>query len=274
MGVAFVPASNPRSRASSTNARGVRPVFSSMVSHPRRRATSRRRKSSIAWRRRISLACGAISASVPIARGGAARAALERLADAPDRAWALVADSALDPFWPQLERLLHADIGSRVRRLGEGGLAAMFGALHEAVEWRAGAVRVRLRLHEEIVDCAGRGLVLAPSVFGRSCAVITEAPAQPTLYYPALGVSERWHHPAGEHERALAGLLGAGRAAAFLALREPLSTSELAARCGLSPATASHHVGALRAAGLVASRREGRRMVHTRTPLGDGLAAG
>jgi DNA-binding transcriptional ArsR family regulator len=39
----------------------------------------------------------------------------------------------------------------------------------------------------------------------------------------------------------------------------------------VSPATASHHLTALRDAGLVTSRRDGRSVLYTRTPLGDAL---
>ena len=48
--------------------------------------------------------------------------------------------------------------------------------------------------------------------------------------------------------------------------------SELAERLELSPATASHHLTALRDAGLVTGRREGRAVLYVRTPLGDALA--
>ncbi len=212
---------------------------------------------------------------------GRSREALARMAEDPRRARVAVAESAerfweiaVAPFWPRLQRLLHADIGSRTRRLALGGLSGMFDSLNEAVTWGRDAVRVRMRWHAETVDCAGRGLVLAPSVFGRFCAVVTEPPAQPTLYYPALGVAETWHRPESDRARALEVLLGAGRARVFLELREPLATTEAAARAGVAAATASHHLAALRDAGLIASRRAGRRVLHVRTPLGDSLAAG
>jgi DNA-binding transcriptional ArsR family regulator len=49
------------------------------------------------------------------------------------------------------------------------------------------------------------------------------------------------------------------------------STTEIAERLSLSPATASHHVTALRDAGLIAGRREGRAVLYSRTALGDQL---
>jgi hypothetical protein len=210
---------------------------------------------------------------------GAERRALRAMADDPERARAAVADAweqcwdaLLAPCWPQLERILHADVGVRSRRTGTDGLGAMIETLHEAVSWAPDAVRVRLRMHGEVVDCAGSGLVLVPSVMAPRCAVVTEPPAQPTLYYPAPGVSERWADDGTAAERALAALLGAGRARVLLAVRAPLSTSEVAAACGLAVSTASHHLSLLAAARLVDSRRDGGRVVHVRTPLGEALA--
>ena len=56
-------------------------------------------------------------------------------------------------------------------------------------------------------------------------------------------------------------------------LSAPRSTTELAGRLSLSAATTSHHLGALRDAGLVTGRREGRAVLYVRTPLGDALTA-
>ena len=56
-------------------------------------------------------------------------------------------------------------------------------------------------------------------------------------------------------------------------LAAPRSTTELAERLQISPANASHHLTALRDAGLVTGRREGRAVLYVRTPLGDALVA-
>jgi len=55
-------------------------------------------------------------------------------------------------------------------------------------------------------------------------------------------------------------------------LDAPRSTTELSRRLSLSPATTSHHLTALRDAGLVSARREGRSVLYARTGLGDALA--
>ncbi|WP_456283735.1 DUF5937 family protein [Microbacterium sp. JZ101] len=209
------------------------------------------------------------------------RTTLLRLLDDPHRARAVIAEAAdavwdavLAPSWSQLERLVRADIVARTRVVTTAGIGAMATALHPAVDWSADSVRVELTRHEETVDCTGRGLVLVPSVFARRCSVITEPPAQPTLFYPALGVAEDWHREGGAHAAALGRLLGEGRLSVLLALREPLSTSAVATATGLAIATASHHLSALRDARLITSRRSGQRMLHARTPLGEALLAG
>ena len=56
-----------------------------------------------------------------------------------------------------------------------------------------------------------------------------------------------------------------------ISLRVPASTSGLARRLAISPANASHHLTALRDAGLVTGRREGRAVLYVRTPVGDDL---
>jgi DNA-binding transcriptional ArsR family regulator len=57
-------------------------------------------------------------------------------------------------------------------------------------------------------------------------------------------------------------------------LAAPRSTTALAQRLSLSPGTTSHHLAALREAGLVTARRDGRSLLYARTPLGDALASG
>ncbi|WP_258566887.1 hypothetical protein [Microbacterium sp. Se5.02b] len=100
---------------------------------------------------------------------GARQQALREMQARPVRAramiadaWAGVWDAALAPVWPQLERLLRADIAVRAQRIATGGIAGMAGELHRQVTWSEGAVRVSLRRHSEQVDCRGSGLVLAP----------------------------------------------------------------------------------------------------------------
>jgi DNA-binding transcriptional ArsR family regulator len=96
-------------------------------------------------------------------------------------------------------------------------------------------------------------------------------PWLPGVIYPARGIATLWEQAPAAHE-GLARLLGGSRAAMLADLAAPRSTVELARRVSLSPATASHHLAALRDGGLVTARREGRFVLYARTPLGDALA--
>jgi DNA-binding transcriptional ArsR family regulator len=111
-----------------------------------------------------------------------------------------------------------------------------------------------------------------PSAFSATLLfVIDRDPWQPTLIYPARGIATLWEDAVPAPD-GLARLLGATRAAVLHDLGAPRSTGELARRLSLSPAGASHHVTALRDAGLLTARREGRAVLYVRTPLGDALA--
>ncbi len=205
--------------------------------------------------------------------------AIMRMYEHPIRARGMIADAwtelweaLLAPVWPQLDRILRADIAVRARRIATDGIAAMAGALHESVTWHDEAMRVRMRLHSEVVDCRGSGLVLVPSVMSsHRCAVLTEPPAQPTLFYPAQGVTATWARDAAEASRSLGALLSPMRAQILLTAHDPRTTSQVAADCGLAVSTASHHLAVLRHSGLIASERAGARVMHVRTPLGEAL---
>ncbi|GAA2042228.1 winged helix-turn-helix domain-containing protein [Agromyces tropicus] len=213
--------------------------------------------------------------------GARQRAVLAMLDDLP-RARAVIADAwlelwsaLLEPVWPQVERLLRADIAVRSRRIATDGIASMVRGIHHTVGWHEGALRVELQLHAEELDCRGSGIVLVPSVLGGlGCAVITEPPAQPTLFYPAQGVTENWAADAAALADALGALLGQTRAGILLAAHDERTTSQVAADAGLAISTASHHLAVLREAGLVGSRRDGSRVLHRRTALGEALAGG
>lgn len=210
---------------------------------------------------------------------GSRRRALRDMQEQPARARAMIADAwqevwdaAVAPVWAQLERLLRADIAVRSRTIAASGISGMADALHPNVSWGAGAVRVRLRRHSEQVDCRGSGLVLVPSVMSSwGCMVLTEPPAQPTLFYPARGVTAGWARSAAEITDALGALLGPARAEILLGASVARTTSQIALDAGIAVSTASHHLRVLRDAGLIASERDGARMMHMRTPLGEAM---
>lgn len=188
-------------------------------------------------------------------------------------AWMQVWRATLDEHWEQIRRVLTADIAYRSRRMAEVGLGEVIDSLHERVSWQKDGVQVRMRSWSEDVQCDGRGLLLVPTLLGAPfCAVVTEKPVQPTLFYPAQGVTENWHRSGTELDTALVALLGDGRARVLRCLDAPRTTSETAELAALAISTASHHLSVLRDARLIISTRQGSRMLHVRSVLGDALA--
>jgi biotin operon repressor len=197
------------------------------------------------------------------------RREVRRLAATLEEYWA----RALEPEWSRIHGFLEADIAHRARQLTEGGAAALFADLHPAVTWGERHVDVVVTRHEATIELAGRGLLLMPSAFQwTGPAVVDLEPWQPTILYPARGIATLWQDAAPAPD-GLRRLLGATRAAALADLGAPRSTTELARRLSISPANASHHLAALRDAGLLTARREGRSVLYVRTPTGDALVA-
>jgi DNA-binding transcriptional ArsR family regulator len=181
-------------------------------------------------------------------------------------------ERALAPWWEQIRALLEADIRHRAGHLADGGALELFAGLHAGVRWRAGTLEVEVPT-DAVVELSGRGLQLVPSVFvwPRTGAMF-DPPWQPSVIYPPRGVGDLWA-PAGAGTEALGDLVGRGRARILTALSEEASTSELARRLAASPAGVSEHLGVLRRAGLVRSRRDGRAVLYSRTAVGDALTS-
>ncbi|MFE2474738.1 DUF5937 family protein [Streptomyces sp. NPDC059389] len=196
--------------------------------------------------------------------------AVRELADLYERAW----DVLIAPHWPRLRALLEADILFHSRRLAAGGLEALFDGLHPDLRWSDGTLTIdRPAHHDRCLD--GQGLLLMPSAFVWPEVVGGyDPPWQPTLVYPARGIGALWTASAGPAPQALARLLGRGRADVLCALDEPASTTALAHRLGLAPATVSAHLKALHGAGLLISARHGHRILYERTPLAIALTTG
>jgi hypothetical protein len=178
-------------------------------------------------------------------------------------------DVALAPSWPRIRALLQGDVLHRARTLADGGARVLFADMDPAIAWADGALRIRKRA-EATLDLGERGLLFVPSVFVWPRVVAVVDPAwQPTVVYPARGIATLWDpgRPAGAP--ALAALLGAGRAAVLAALDEPLSTTDLSRRLGVSAGGVSQHLSVLRAAGLVHGQRAGRSVLYMRSAAGD-----
>jgi DNA-binding transcriptional ArsR family regulator len=167
----------------------------------------------------------------------------------------------LDDLWPTVWRVLDEDIRHRAAMASRVGFADIVGELHPQLGWDGRHVTLRHRYELE-VD-AVPGLILAPSVFLPGPAVWLGDPDQAMLGYPARGRGAVWSTPRPRPSESA--VLGTRRAALLADLETPRSTSELAGRHGLSPATVSYHLSRLREAGLIAPRRAGHSVLYERT---------
>ena len=188
----------------------------------------------------------------------------------------VVHDKLIQPHWPRLVGILEADIAHRAGILADGGAEAVFERLHPDVEWTGGELLLRddpRRRNPAPLDIVleGRGLVLSPSAF---CWPEVWSATRPTnagiLRYPARGIATLWETRRPTPD-ALVALLGRTRAELLTQLAAPATTGDLARGLGVTPGAVSQHLGVLRASGLVATRRDGRVVLHLRTDRADAL---
>jgi helix-turn-helix protein/uncharacterized protein DUF5937 len=183
-------------------------------------------------------------------------------------------DALIEPHWARMVRVLDADIAHRAGILAADGAAGVFAGLHREVAWQEGELivqGVRGPASPQTVALTGQGFVLCPSVFGWPRVTVAMRPiAAGTLRYPARGIAALWA-PEAVTSDALAALLGRTRAAMLALLAAPATTGDIADRLDVTPGAVSQHLGVLRAAGLVTSRRDGRTLLHLRTERGDAL---
>jgi DNA-binding transcriptional ArsR family regulator len=197
-----------------------------------------------------------------------------RSADAPSRlaeALATVWKMLLEPSWPTVRELLERDVAYRARRLAEGGLTRLFEDLAPVVALRGRELRVRQSANATVA-LDGKGLLLTPSAFiAPHVATLLEPPV---LVYPARGTAALLGPNQDVNGPALSRLIGATRAEILALLEEPSTTTMLAHRLGRSPGNVADHLAVLRCAGLVARRRAGRRVLYSRTSLGQATLGG
>ncbi|MFJ6621481.1 ArsR/SmtB family transcription factor [Kitasatospora sp. NPDC091335] len=183
-----------------------------------------------------------------------------RLADEMARFW----QTALAPSWPAIRAGLEADVTARATEIARSGLAEALNRLAPNLEWRDGELIVHLRtdsIHRLTVDADA--VILTPSVFvdwALFCAGEppgVPAPRTPLIVYPAARLD--CLPPAQDHP-----LIGAMRRKLLAELSQPRSTTEIAQRLYLSPATASYHLQILHRAGLVTRTRCSRHVLYQR----------
>ncbi|WP_424184379.1 ArsR/SmtB family transcription factor [Actinokineospora sp. G85] len=168
-------------------------------------------------------------------------------------------DAALADSWTGLRERLAADLSARAATMAEGGVGALLNSLHPDVEWVGGELRVAVDFAGE-VEIPDQDLVIVPSALAwpRMWLQLDE-PEDAALVVPANGIGQ-----VSTPANGLGRLIGRTRAALLADLDLPRTTSDLAARHALSPATVSHHLSVLREAGAVTRTRSGRRVLYRR----------
>ncbi|GAB7185195.1 hypothetical protein ATKI12_5026 [Kitasatospora sp. Ki12] len=216
----------------------------------------------------------------PFGSGTGLPTALARLCDdgtrglreVSDGAWALFR-TCLAPDWPEIRRALEADIAVRARTAARSGIGAMLDSLHPNAVWRdEGVLECTLGELEGCFDLGGRGLELRPNFFVQQSIGLLAGPDRQSLLLHPLGAPAAESPTRPSTADGLAAVLGPARARVLRVIAGGgCSTAELAQRLGVTPPSASAHAAALRAAGLIGTRREGRQVRHTLTDVGQDL---
>ncbi|GAA1870196.1 ArsR/SmtB family transcription factor [Myceligenerans crystallogenes] len=174
---------------------------------------------------------------------------------------------AVAPEWDLVRRTVTGDLARRNRALSDQGAAHLLTTLHPGSGWVAPTLAIP-QGDDADMHLTGAGLRIAPSYFGTPAPVVTGNSSGPlTVVVPAA--PDRAPTGTGTCGDALSTLVGRTRATVLRELATAaLTTTALAKRLSIATASVSEHVSALRGAGLVDSRRDGRQVIHEITALG------
>ncbi len=187
----------------------------------------------------------------------------ERTAEALAAYWRTV----LEPLWERIGGIHDADIAHRSTQVSADGLTTALGGLHHLMTYGSARIEVDKGAGCTKYEADGNGVRLMPSVFSWPRIVVSGHSGRPVISYAARGAGRLWDGPTPPPANALAALLGRSRAAILELLEVPRSTSGLSELLRLSPATVSQHLSVLSTAGLIHARREGKRVLYSRTAL-------
>ncbi|GHB80741.1 ArsR family transcriptional regulator [Streptomyces cirratus] len=184
----------------------------------------------------------------------------QRLADEMAQFWHAV----LAPSWPAVQARLEADVTARASEIARYGLAETLNHLAPNLQWLDGELLVHLRsgsAHQMTLDA--NAVIMTPSVFIDRAVFCAAEPAgapnprTPLIVYPTVRIDalpQIQEHP----------LIGEMRQRLLAELHQPRSTTEIAQRLYLSPATVSYHLQILYRAGLVTRTRRSRHVLYQR----------
>jgi len=192
---------------------------------------------------------------------------------------ALVAgyETLLASHWPQIRACYQAELELKGRQWASAGVGAVLTAIHPGTQWDGSALHIPVESRLRI-SLRGLGVTLMPSVFWRGRPLFTRHPdGSLVIVYPAatpLPLASTSRNGDDDGRSSVVALLGSNRAGVLAAATSASTTTQLARAAGISLASASEHATILRNAGLISSRREGRRVAHSVTWLGQQLLAG
>lgn len=179
--------------------------------------------------------------------------------------------AALDASWPGVCASFQEDVCHRAETLVERGIGPTLAGLYPGTHWRGSVLEIETGGGGDVRP-GGRGVVLAPSPVWPGPPLVCDDPGRPVrLVYPARTPLPMAGCAAAEDGLVL--ILGRTRAGVLRSLGRKRCTTELAAAVDISPASASEHAKALRAAALIVSERDGKSVHHRLTRLGARLLA-
>ncbi|MFD5192262.1 ArsR/SmtB family transcription factor [Streptomyces sp. NPDC058357] len=177
------------------------------------------------------------------------------------------------PSWNRIRSGFDAERAWRTRYLAEHGMRATLAGLIPGGRWQGTTLLLDCAKEAE-VTLTGHGLVLLPSAVWDGPPLMAVHDDAPSVFiYPALTPLPLLGARDGA-EQPLNALLGRTRAAALGLLTQQLTTTDIARELDISKSSASEHTKALRDARLIVTRREGKAVWHSCTPLGLDLLTG
>ncbi|MGW6911919.1 ArsR/SmtB family transcription factor [Streptomyces sp. NPDC054940] len=198
--------------------------------------------------------------------------ALELLGEALRRYYAV----AVEPYLPAIRAAVAADRSVRAEAALSSGPQGLLESYRTVLGREEEALVTDYPFHRAL-RLDGRPLTIVPAFFCiRTPVTLADPHLDPVLVHPlhpAPGWLARSRREASG-QLPVAQLIGPTRAMVLDALEYPHTTTALAELLQLTPPTASRHATVLREAGLVESRRQGNRVFHRRTRLGDALLNG
>ena len=172
--------------------------------------------------------------------------------------------------WPRRQRILRADVVSRISRLSRDGWSGVIDGMWPGMRWLGGGEpQVNERPHPPH-DIRGRDLTF----FAAHCRtgwVSWRLPDRFGIVYPVTGI---FASTAVTTPDSLARLLGGARASLLIHTAEPVSTSGLTAATDMPLGTVGGHLRILLEAGLLQRRRSGREVLYWWTDSAHALVSG